>query len=167
MKYVIYLIALLIATVFRLTAGDLIAVHGVVPDLMLIVVCSISLLEGRARGTVWGFFSGLLEDVVGVGLLGALALARAVAAFFAGTVLHFRTVQNAFSAAMVVGLLSLLNNTLMYIMHWRGGGHLMHGILIQIIYPSLYTILLAVLIFAVIPESFWEKIYKTEAIPFG
>ena len=167
MKYLFYIVFLLAAIVFQLVAGDLIAIRGVVPDLTLIVVCSISLLEGRARGTVWGWVVGLIEDLLGSGLIGALAFSRAIVAFLAATVLHFRSVQNIVSAALVVGILSLLNNTFIFIFHLPGGANLMMGILMQIFFPSLYTIVFAVLMFAIIPESIWEKIYKTESIPFG
>lgn len=167
MKYIYYLFFLAGGIILRLVGGELIAIRGVVPDLSLIAICSISLLEGRARGTVWGFSTGLMEDFIGSGLLGAGALSRSIVSFLAGSLLHFRSVQNAFTASLVVGILSVINNVILFLVCVPGSGHLFKGIFYKILFPSLYTTFFAILIFIVVPESIWEKIYKSESMPFS
>jgi rod shape-determining protein MreD len=166
MKNIFYFLLLAAALAMQMALGDLIAIGGVKPDLPLIAICAISLLEGRAVGTVWALGLGLTEDFSGGGLLGAGALSRSVIAFLAGSLLHFRSVQNAFTASLVVGVLSLINNLTIFLVHLQPSGHLLRGIVFEIVFPSLYTIFLSVLIFAVVPETVWERIYKTESLIF-
>ncbi len=166
MRYLLYVLAILIAMAMQSTVLDFIAIYGIVPDLIIIVVCSISFLEDRRRGTIWGFFIGLIEDVTGSGLLGSLALSRSIVAFFASTILHFRSMHKAASASVVILLLCLINNLLLFFIRMHGTAALMKGLLMQVIFPSIYTVLVAIAIFSVVPESIWEKIYKAEPIPF-
>ncbi|MGM0441131.1 MAG: rod shape-determining protein MreD [Elusimicrobiota bacterium] len=51
---------------------------GVGINLMLLLTVEISLIRGKQQGQVFGFFSGLVEDILSMGLLGEKVLIRTV-----------------------------------------------------------------------------------------
>jgi rod shape-determining protein MreD len=70
------LIPLLGATaLLQVTVAPRLALAGIKPDLMLIVVVSWSLLRGGREGIVWAFLGGLWLDLLAGGPLGVSALA--------------------------------------------------------------------------------------------
>jgi TM2 domain-containing membrane protein YozV len=44
----------------------------------------------------------------------------------------------------------------------HGAAGWLTGLLMAVFLPAVYTLFWALIIFAVVPESIWEKIYKTE-----
>lgn len=61
-----------------------IAVGSITPDLLLILVVWIAMMEGQFMGTIAGFACGLLFDGVSGDVIGTNALAKTVAGFLAG-----------------------------------------------------------------------------------
>lgn len=57
---------------------------GAAPDLVLVVVVAVGLLEGTRTGMLTGFAAGLLADLAGDAELGRLALVHVVAGYLAG-----------------------------------------------------------------------------------
>ena len=81
--------ALLALTVFgggvaHATLAPALGIHGVTPDLPLIVVVLLALRQGPEFGCVAGFAAGLLQDATGGGLIGVQALTKAVIGFTMG-----------------------------------------------------------------------------------
>src|SRR2546428_10011785 len=81
--------ALLALTVFgggvaHATLAPALGIHGVTPDLPLIVVVLLALRQGPEFGCVAGFAAGLLQDATGGGLIGGQALTQTVTAFAMG-----------------------------------------------------------------------------------
>src|SRR2546426_4082829 len=81
--------ALLALTVFggggaHATLAPALGIHGVTPDLPLIVVVLLALRQGPEFGCVAGFAAGLLQDATGGGLIGVQALTKAVIGFAMG-----------------------------------------------------------------------------------
>src|SRR3989442_5581441 len=81
--------ALLALTVFgggvaHATLAPALGIHGVTPDLPLIVVVLLALRQGPEFGCVAGFAAGLLQDATGGGLIGGQALTKAVIRFALG-----------------------------------------------------------------------------------
>jgi rod shape-determining protein MreD len=74
------------ALLIQLTLINSIAILGLKPDLIMVVVVVFSLLKGAKEGTVSGFASGLLQDIFSAGLLGINALAKTVIGFTCGIV---------------------------------------------------------------------------------
>jgi rod shape-determining protein MreD len=167
MRYLFYLFILILALVGQLALGDLFAIHNVKPDLCIIALSYISMREGRARGTLWGFGAGLVEDLLSHGLLGAGALARSVAAFAAGTFLSERAFHHSYEASLRVMGIALLNNIILFLM--LGVGEQWHaGMMIsRMLFSTLYTELATLILFALISQETWEKLYKADASPFN
>ncbi len=60
------------------------AISGVRPDFLLLVVITLAILEGPTAGSVSGFSAGLLFDLLGTGVVGPAALVFAVTGYVAG-----------------------------------------------------------------------------------
>ncbi|MDA3792847.1 MAG: rod shape-determining protein MreD [Elusimicrobia bacterium] len=53
-------------------------------DIMLIITLEISLIRGSGKAQIFGFLSGLTEDILFIGMLGEKALIRTLAGFICG-----------------------------------------------------------------------------------
>ncbi len=168
MIYLYYLIMVVLALGMKLGISDLVAIKGVTPDFVLIALSAISMYEGRGNGTIWGLATGFVEDTLSSGLLGAHALTRTLVSFFAGSIMSYRTLQSAYNlyASLTVGVLSLINNVILYIVVVQGGASWFKGLLMSVFFPALYTTFWALIIFSIVPDAVWERIYKTEPTPF-
>ena len=70
--------------IVQTTIVPLIAVHGVMPDLIMILLVFYSTSCGQIYGTVLGFVYGLLFDLITGSLLGSTMLSKTLAGFIAG-----------------------------------------------------------------------------------
>jgi rod shape-determining protein MreD len=167
MTLIYYLIMMAIALGMQHGLADLVAIQGVAPDFILIAVCAISLFAGRGQGTLWGLGIGFIEDSLNGSLLGSRALALSLVGFISGSVMNYRSLRSAYSlnAGVIVGVLAIFHNLLLYILNVQGGTGLLTGLLLAVLLPAVYTMFWALIIFAVVPETVWEKIYKTEPTP--
>ena len=80
-----YAIAALFLLLVQLNLG-VIAVENVVPDLLVIYIVVIALLEGQFSGIIAGFVVGLSYDLISSDIDGTNALSKLLAGFIAG---HF------------------------------------------------------------------------------
>ena len=75
---------IVVALVIQLTLINSVAILGLKPDLIMVVVVVFSLLKGEKEGIISGFASGLLQDIFSTSLLGINALAKTVIGFTCG-----------------------------------------------------------------------------------
>jgi rod shape-determining protein MreD len=78
-------IAIFGAVVLQVALAPHLAIRGVVPNFLLLVVIAVALMEGPRYGTAAGFASGLAFDLVGTGPIGPMALVLCVVGFIAGS----------------------------------------------------------------------------------
>ncbi len=68
-KIILYIVLIFTFVTTQVTFLNHINIFGVTPNLVIILIVSISLLEGRIHGSTVGFFTGLcLDAVIGVAL---------------------------------------------------------------------------------------------------
>lgn len=68
-KVILYILLIFIFVTTQVTILNFVNIFGITPNLIVILIVSISLLEGRIHGAVVGFFAGLCMDaVIGVAL---------------------------------------------------------------------------------------------------
>jgi len=79
-----------------------IAIGGVVPNMFLLVVVTLALVQGPRAGMIAGFTGGILFDLVGTGPIGPGALVLCVVGFLAGS-----AAENTFSEGWSVPLVIL------------------------------------------------------------
>ncbi|HOT96800.1 MAG TPA: rod shape-determining protein MreD [bacterium] len=167
MNLLYYLVMMVVALGLQHGVSDLVAIRGVSPDFILIAVCAVSLFAGRGQGTLWGAGIGFIADSLSGSLLGSHALALSLVGFISGSVMSYRSLQSAYSlnAGAIVGVLAVLQNLLLYIINIQGTAGALQGMIQAVLLPAIYTLFWALIIFAIVPQSIWEKIYKTEPTP--
>ena len=75
---------LIINFILQTTVLQLIEIRGVIPDTMLIIIVSYSLLRGQNAGAAVGFFAGLLYDIFFGSALGFYALLGMLTGYLCG-----------------------------------------------------------------------------------
>lgn len=76
--------ALAVACVLQAGLAPHLAVFGVVPNLLLLVVVTLAFFEGPVAGSVSGFVAGLLLDLLGTAVVGPWALVLTLVGYTAG-----------------------------------------------------------------------------------
>lgn len=85
-KVIFYIILIFTFIILQVTFLNFISIFGVTPNLIIILIVSISLLEGRIHGAAVGFSAGLCLDAV-IGLaLGLQALIGMLLGFALGNI---------------------------------------------------------------------------------
>ena len=73
-----------VVTLLQTTLLDFIAVRGVVPDLVLILLVFLAVRRGSMNGQVVGFLGGVVEDIISISPLGFHSLVRVLIGFLTG-----------------------------------------------------------------------------------
>lgn len=76
--------AILIAAVLQASLAPHIAVFGVVPNLLFLVLVTVALMEGPGSGALVGFAAGFAYDLLGTGPIGPAALVLTLVGYVAG-----------------------------------------------------------------------------------
>ncbi|HEY5548896.1 MAG TPA: rod shape-determining protein MreD [Coriobacteriia bacterium] len=77
-------VALLCATVLQVSLAPHLAIFGVVPNFLFLVVVTLAIAEGPVAGGVSGLIGGLLFDLLRTSVVGPAALVLAVVGYTAG-----------------------------------------------------------------------------------
>lgn len=122
-EYGVYTIAALLAIIVGTIASNLLSVGGITPDLLLLVIVALALHKGQFPAILFGFFSGLLFDIVSTDVLGSNALVKLVAGYVAG---FFRreeaTIRSSIGSTRYVGvtlLCALVHNAVYSLLYTR------------------------------------------------
>lgn len=77
-------LALVAAVVLQMALAPQLAVFGVVPNFIFLVVVTLALVKGPVAGGVSGFVGGLLFDLLGTSVVGPYALVLTLVGYLAG-----------------------------------------------------------------------------------
>ncbi|MDZ4170327.1 MAG: rod shape-determining protein MreD [Coriobacteriia bacterium] len=83
-RFVPAAVALFVAAILQVGLAPYLAIGGVVPNFLLLVVVTLALTTGSGEGAAVGFTAGLMFDLIGSGPVGPMALVLALAGFVAG-----------------------------------------------------------------------------------
>jgi len=84
--------------IIQTTIVPLIAIRGVTPDLIMILLVFYSMRCGQIYGSVLGFSYGLLFDLITGSLLGSTMLSKTLAGFIAGYFSNENKIENYFKS---------------------------------------------------------------------
>ena len=76
--------AVVVAALLQAGLAPYMAIGGVVPNFLLLVVVTLALVEGPAAGCSVGFACGLIFDLLGPGPVGPMVLVLSVTGYLAG-----------------------------------------------------------------------------------
>ena len=130
------LIIFLGAMVIQTSILHFFSIGGSKPDLVLIIVVYLGLINGSDVGCVSGFFFGLIEDVYSGMFLGSNALTKTIVGFFCGLGGKRLYTQSLFSHILCVGIGSALEVILLlsfngFVPYWKE----------LVLYETLYNML--------------------------
>jgi rod shape-determining protein MreD len=143
------------------TILPIIAIHGIVPDLILILLVFYSMRLGQLYGTVLGFLYGFLFDMITGSLLGSTMISLTVAGFIAGYFsnenkrdYYFKNYIFVMIAFMCSSINSVLNS---FFSSVDLNTNLIHLLLNQGFLPALYTSLISFLVVFFYPKRSFES----------
>lgn len=109
-KWLVWALLVFISLVLESSLFVHLTLFGAKPDLLLIYVVLIGMLQGRQEGAKKGFIIGLAEDIFLGRLIGSNALTKAVMGFFSGQVEEEIIKENPIIALFLVWVFSLVHH---------------------------------------------------------
>lgn len=113
MKPFVWALVVVATLVIQATLLPLVAVGGVKPDLLLLVVVSAGLLLGREHGVGMGFFAGLLQDLASGNIFGVSVLSKTATGFVAGSMERKVFKENVLLPVLAVMAATVFNGVVM------------------------------------------------------
>ncbi len=155
MRYPVYILLILISLILQITIFAFNPVWGITPDLLLITVISLSLLNGYRQGAYIGFIAGILQDVFSSGLFGINTVTKMLLGYIFGflekKIYHRNIVTPLFTMILATVLNQLLvvlltDHIMLKVELWNHFKEIIfpltvyHLILALAIYPTIYFI---------------------------
>lgn len=122
---------------------------GVIPNLLMILTATAGIVRGRREGCVVGFFSGLLMDLGGGGLVGMYALGFLVTGYLTGIINRFFYKEDITFPILVIAGADFFYGLYMYFFGFLTRGRMDFVFyLTKIILPEVvYTVILALILY--------------------
>ena len=141
--------ATLAAALLQAGLAPYLAIGGVVPNFLLLVVVTLALVEGPAAGATAGFTAGLMFDLLGAGPVGPMVLVLTVTGYMAG-LLHENMFAEGWLLPLTVLAVASLSSTLAYglMLDLLGaGGPFLLTFFTKILPEAVYDTALALLVY--------------------
>ncbi|MHB1685788.1 MAG: rod shape-determining protein MreD [Ignavibacteriaceae bacterium] len=142
------------------TVLPIIAVNGIVPDLIIILLVFYSMRLGQLYGTVLGFVYGFLFDLITGSLLGSTMLSLTIAGFIAGYFsnenkqdIYFKNYIFVLIIVMCSVVDSVLNS---FFSSLDLNTNMIHLLLNQGLLPALYTAVISILVVIFYPKRSFD-----------
>jgi rod shape-determining protein MreD len=141
--------AIIVATLLQVGLAPYIQIAGVVPNILLLVVVTLALVEGPSAGALAGFAAGLMFDLLGSGPVGPMVLVLTVTGYMAGQLHENMFAEGWLLPLTVLGIASLLSALaygLMLDMLGAGGPFLL-TLFTKMLPEAIYDAALALLVY--------------------
>ena len=161
MTFLFYLAFFILSIILQITIIPLFSIKGISPDLILILVISVSIQRGKFWGVVAGFSAGLVFDAFGTAFIGLSSLANSISAFVAGFLLGEQLEQR-FGVIVGLILVSLLIHDFLYYTILSIGISIGFWVTLfkHVVPQSFYTLIFMVIIHMVLPGGLWAPAKK-------
>ncbi|MCX7878285.1 MAG: rod shape-determining protein MreD [Ignavibacteria bacterium] len=130
--------------------------YSITPDIVLIGIVYTGINKGKIGGSLSGFITGLLIDLMSFSFIGLMALSKTTAGFISGFFMNENKIDKYLSGYVFVVacfICSFCSNFIYYFIYFQGSGLEITDIFLRYIIPtSFYT-----MIFSVIPVIFARK----------
>jgi len=141
--------ALLGALVLQVMIAPHIALFGISPNFLLLVVITLAFVEGTSEGATAGFVAGLLLDLLSTGPIGAWALVMSVTGYISGS-LKENLFAEGWLAPVTVGVVAALTADLAYlvVVSVLGVGPAFWSSVVRLVLPqAVYNAVLVILVY--------------------
>jgi rod shape-determining protein MreD len=117
----------LVIVIVQTTLGRFLSLGGIPPDLALVWIVMVAIRHGQFAGTLVGFGTGLLTDLLSgsESMIGLAALAKALAGFTAGYFYNDNKTEQTLGSTrflMILGLSATVHQVLYFIIFLQGSG---------------------------------------------
>ncbi len=162
MRFFAYVLLLGGALVLQVGLLRFATVFGLAPDVLLIATVVVALRRGQVAGMGFGFVSGLCLDLATATIVGPSALANTVVGFVAGLWFGDVVGLNRGASLLVLLLCAVLHELLMAGVLALTPGAGFGFIFLRWGLPhSLYTLLVGLAVFLLLPEKAWRGGQRT------
>ncbi len=157
MQLVKYIVVFVVLLIIEINFIQLIAIHDVTPDLILIFVIIISLRESRNRAGIIGFLAGLIQDAFTTQFFGLSALAKTIVGFWGSFFQRPTKKYNLPSYLMAVVPLVFIHEIIFGFIY-KLSLHLgfFRAVISFIIPRALYTSFFALMIYLLFKRRLWK-----------
>ena len=161
MTFIFYIAFFFLCIVLQITIIPLFSINCISPDLILILVISVSIQKGKFWGVIAGFSAGLIFDAFGTAFVGLSSFVNSISAFVAGFLLGEQLEQR---FGVIVGLILvslLIHDFLYYVILSIATSIGFWATLFKHVVPqSFYTLIFMVIIHMVLPKGLWAPVKK-------
>lgn len=148
MKVLRYILVAAAALILQSTLLKLVAIRQIQPDLILLVLFYVALMEGSYGATIVGFCTGLVQDVYSPQTLGLNALCKSLVGFGLGYCQRGIFVESLVARALILFAAVLVHDVLYFLVSsWPGVGRGLGQVLGIGLPTALYTAILGYVIF--------------------
>jgi rod shape-determining protein MreD len=96
-------------------------VGGGAADLLLVVIVALGMLRGSVAGAVYGFFGGIILDLLTLDTLGVTSLVLTLAGFWAGRYAETTGAGRRLAPFIAVGVITALASFFAFVLHYLLG----------------------------------------------
>lgn len=148
-RFLIILIELILCYVFQSSVCSVLTLNDAVPDLLMIIVVSVSYIKGCNAGIIYGFCAGLILDLTYGTHLGYFALIYLLCGFLTGLFHKFYRKDDNISPLLLISASVFISQSIYYITEFLVRGRFAyHFYFTGIILPKIvYTVLIATLLY--------------------
>ncbi len=157
MKYLSYVAVLVVGLLVQVALLRFATVLGVAPNVLLLATVVVGLRRGQIAGMLFGFLSGLALDLTTATLVGPSALGHTIVGFVAGLWYGYSVGLNRGASMMVLVLCSSVHEFVMAGIHALTPGAGFGFLLLRWALPGVvYTSLVGLMVFFLLPEKVWR-----------
>ncbi len=145
-------LVLVVNFILQSTVLQLIEIRGVIPDTMLIIVVSYSLLRGQNAGAAVGFSAGLIYDVFFGSSLGFYALMGMITGYLCGIAHRNFYRENYVLPVTLSAAASLVTGLIIYVTGFllKGNYNIFYFLFSVIVPQAVYTGIAAIVVYRIL-----------------
>lgn len=168
MKYFRNILIILIVFLIQSSIVPYFSIFGIQPDILLVVIISISFFEGPNYGSVNGFFGGLLQDMLSIRGFGIGMISKTILGYSSGMFERTIFLENRFLVAPAVALVTIISQVLYFLLAFLFGYQTGLNFFGHVLPIAFYNAILGTPVFLII-EKFWNLLNagQTKEVKIG
>ena len=146
MRTLLWLGVIIIAIIIQTTLMPLIAIQGIYPDMLLVIVVSYSLLSGKEKGVGMGFFAGILQDLASGSIFGTITLSKLAIGYIFGLAERKVFKEHIFLPVAATAVATVLNSIIIFMLLFMLGMkvNILPTLMNSVLPLALYNLMIAI-----------------------
>lgn len=155
LKAIVYTVLIFLIILLQSTVLNYLKIFDVKPNLVLIFIVSVALLQGNTEGAVIGFFTGLSQDIISGKVIGFYSLLGLYLGFTVGSLNKRLYRDNILVVVIFTFISSIAYESLVYFFYFfgqiiKGQADLLYTIKEIILPEALYNSIVSVFVYLVV-----------------